>query len=192
MAFYDWNKDGKKDWQDDFIEYNIYKDSTGETNNSYGRSSGGGMSTLGAIVVTVGILLVLGLILQAFEPKCAHSGCDNKPAEGSSYCWLHKSRSYTTYSTTRSSTNSSSTSNTSPSSSGNYKSSTETSKSSGTTSQSGSNSVSSSSKKTYHDTYDDGYDDIYMDEDYDQDRYDKDSDYASGVDDAMDDMDEDW
>ena len=25
MAFYDWNKDGKKDVQDDFIEYNIYK-----------------------------------------------------------------------------------------------------------------------------------------------------------------------
>ena len=23
MAFYDWNKDGKKDVQDDFIEYNI-------------------------------------------------------------------------------------------------------------------------------------------------------------------------
>ena len=37
-----------------------------------------------------------------------------------------------------------------------------------------------------------GYDDIYMDGDYDDDRYDNDSDYADGVDDAMDDDDEDW
>ena len=29
MAFFDWNHDGKKDVQDDFIEYNIYKESTG-------------------------------------------------------------------------------------------------------------------------------------------------------------------
>lgn len=32
----------------------------------------------------------------------------------------------------------------------------------------------------------------YMDGDYDYDRYDKDSDYADGVDDAMDEFDEDW
>jgi len=35
----------------------------------------------------------------------------------------------------------------------------------------------------------DGYDDVYMDGDYDDDRYD---DYAAGVDDAIDDDDEDW
>lgn len=28
MAFYDWNHDGKKDFTDDFIEYNIYNEST--------------------------------------------------------------------------------------------------------------------------------------------------------------------
>lgn len=33
---------------------------------------------------------------------------------------------------------------------------------------------------------------IYMDGDYDYDRYDRDSDYADGVDDAMDEFDEDW
>ena len=33
---------------------------------------------------------------------------------------------------------------------------------------------------------------MYMDDDYDYDRYYKDSDYADGVDDAMDDLDEDW
>lgn len=43
-----------------------------------------------------------------------------------------------------------------------------------------------------YNSYDDGYDDIYMDDDYDYDRYYKDSDYADGVDDAMDDLDEDW
>ena len=37
----------------------------------------------------------------------------------------------------------------------------------------------------------DGYDDVYMDGDYDDDRYDSD-DYAAGVDDAIDDDDEDW
>ena len=41
-------------------------------------------------------------------------------------------------------------------------------------------------------SYDEGYDDIYMDGDYDYDRYDRDSDYADGVDDAMDEFDEDW
>ena len=41
-------------------------------------------------------------------------------------------------------------------------------------------------KKKNYDSYDDGYDDIYMDGDYDYDRYNKDSDYADGVDDAMD------
>ena len=35
--------------------------------------------------------------------------------------------------------------------------------------------------------YSDGYDDIDMQQDYDEDRYEKDSDYAEGVDDAMDD-----
>lgn len=47
-------------------------------------------------------------------------------------------------------------------------------------------------KKSTYDSYDDGYDDIYMDDDYDYDRYDRDSDYADGVDDAMDEYGEDW
>ena len=37
MALHDWNHDGKKDWQDNFIEYQIYKDCT--SNNSTPRSS---------------------------------------------------------------------------------------------------------------------------------------------------------
>lgn len=48
----------------------------------------------------------------------------------------------------------------------------------------------SANKPTYnsYDSYDDGYDDVYMDGDYDYDRYDRDSDYADGVDDAMDEL----
>ena len=46
-------------------------------------------------------------------------------------------------------------------------------------------------KNTY-DSYDDGYEDIYMDGDYDYERYNRDSDYADGVDDAMDEFEEDW
>ena len=52
--------------------------------------------------------------------------------------------------------------------------------------------IHSSPKISTYDSYDEGYDDIYMDGDYDDDRYDNDSDYADGVDDAMDDDDEDW
>lgn len=52
--------------------------------------------------------------------------------------------------------------------------------------------TSSTKKNNPYNSYDDGYDDIYMDGDYDYDRYYKDSDYADGVDDAMDDLDEDW
>lgn len=36
MAFYDWNHDGNKDFMDDYLEYNIYKKSTG--NNSSNSS----------------------------------------------------------------------------------------------------------------------------------------------------------
>lgn len=57
-----------------------------------------------------------------------------------------------------------------------------------------------STKKTYSseksnkkklsgwDSYDKGYEDVWLDDDYDWDRYQRDSDYADGVDDAM----EDW
>ena len=39
--------------------------------------------------------------------------------------------------------------------------------------------------------YDDGYEAIYYDGEYDPDRYDCDPEYAEGVDDAMDELDED-
>ena len=49
------------------------------------------------------------------------------------------------------------------------------------------------SHKTYntsYDSYDQGYEDVYLDDDYDDERYRIDSEYANGVDDAMED--EDW
>lgn len=42
-----------------------------------------------------------------------------------------------------------------------------------------------------YENYDDGYEAIYYDGEYDQDRYDRDPEYAEGVDDAMDELDED-
>ena len=61
MAMHDWNHDGKKDMVDNFIEYQIYKDVTGQKNEpSYTPSRGNGMSTFGAIVN-----VIAGLFLQA-------------------------------------------------------------------------------------------------------------------------------
>lgn len=59
MAFYDWNGNGKKDVGDDFIEYQIYKEST-SNHNHVSHSSGNGISTFGAILSVIG-----GLVLQA-------------------------------------------------------------------------------------------------------------------------------
>lgn len=42
MAFFDWDGNGKKDFADDFIEYNIYKECTKDDNdddNSYSSNS---------------------------------------------------------------------------------------------------------------------------------------------------------
>lgn len=47
MAFYDWNKDGKKDVQDDFIEYNIYSESMKNNNGNPNNNSGGRVFGLG-------------------------------------------------------------------------------------------------------------------------------------------------
>ena len=154
-----------------------------------------GSQNLILVLMVVGVLLVIGYIGAASEPRCIAAGCNNKQASGSSYCYLHKP--YSAY-TGKSYTHSRSSSSSSSKSSGSSKSST----SSGSSSSSSSSYKSSTKKSTGYqkkitydssdDGYDDGYDDIYMDGDYDYDRYDNDSDYASGVDDAMDEFDGDW
>ena len=65
MALYDWNHNGKKDWQDNYIEYQIYKNSTGQKNNSSYTPSNG-ISTFGAILSTVGGLFLGALIVALF------------------------------------------------------------------------------------------------------------------------------
>lgn len=68
MAFYDWNKDGKKDVQDDFIEYNIYKQSTQNNNNNNNNyRSNGGMSNFGAGFATVASIFIAAGILSVFN-----------------------------------------------------------------------------------------------------------------------------
>lgn len=63
MAFFDWNHDGKKDFTDDYIEYQIYKNSTENSNDNYTPSHGNGISTFGAIVATIGGLLLAAAIV---------------------------------------------------------------------------------------------------------------------------------
>ena len=72
-----------------------------------------------------------------------------------------------------------------------------TGKSYSSSSKSSSSSTKSSSGKSYrslnpYEHYDDGYEAIYYDGEYDEDRYDSDPEYAEGVDDAMDEFDEEW
>ena len=60
MAFFDWNHDGKKDVQDDFIEYNIYKESTGHSeNNGAGDASG----CLTFILIALASCFIMSLFL---------------------------------------------------------------------------------------------------------------------------------
>lgn len=153
--------------------------------NSFGQG-------LAVFLVVIGIFYIIGAISEASEPKCIKSGCDNKQATNSSYCYLHKpytggssshsSSSYSNKSTSSSSSSSHNNKSTAGSNASSYNSSTKKS----------STGTSSSKKSNTYDSYDDGYDDIYMDGDYDYNRYDRDSDYADGVDDAMDEFEEDW
>ena len=89
----DWNNNGKKDIQDDFIEYNIYTNSTGEPDHISRNHSSGGMSTFWAVICTLGILLFIGWITGSAEPKYAYPDCDNWPAGGSSYSSGYKNNS---------------------------------------------------------------------------------------------------
>lgn len=73
MAIYDWNRNGKKDIQDDYLEYNIYKQSTqnnnnyncndNHTNNNY--SSGCGISNFGAGCATFLTVVISACIAGA-------------------------------------------------------------------------------------------------------------------------------
>lgn len=183
MAFYDWNHDGKKDWQDNFIEYNIYKRSTGN-NDSLSRhsSSGGSGSTLGSIIAVIIVFIILGWIVNLFTPKCIVDGCDSEQMEGSSYCYYHKNSTWNRYYKSHTNgassyNNSTSKYNSSSSSSDSYSSSKNTSS---YNADSKSSDTSSSAKKSYTSNKDDDMYDAssYSDaEDFYYDNYDDFCDY---------------
>ena len=152
-------------------------------------------NSLGTIPAVIGVIAVIGLIGLALgegKEKCSKPGCDEERESGSSYCFWHdyfSSGSSSSYGNSGSSSSNYGSSSSSSSSS--------SSKYSGKGKSSSKYSNSSKSSKSYkYDTYDDGYEDVYENEDYDTDRYNKDNDYANGVDDAMDDLEEegelDW
>ena len=153
--------------------------------NSFGQG-------LAVFLVVIGIFYIIGAISEASEPKCIKSGCDNKQATNSSYCYLHKPYSGSSSSHSNSSYSNKSSSSSSSSSHNNKSTAGSNASSYNSSTKKSSTGTSSSKKSNTYDSYDDGYDDIYMDGDYDYDRYDRDSDYADGVDDAMGEFDEDW
>ena len=156
---------------------------------------------LAVFFAIVGVLFVIDSIGEANEPKCIKAGCDNQQASGSSYCYRHKpctgrnashrSSSYSTKSTDNKSTGNKSSGTTSKSSTSSSYHNKSNSTNNSSSYSSGIKKITTTTKNTY-DSYDDGYEDIYMDGDYDYERYDRDSDYADGVDDAMDEFEEDW
>lgn len=83
MALHDWNHDGKKDWQDNYIEYQIYKNATGQKNNSSYKPSNE-ISTFGAILSAVGGLFLGVLIVALF----AGDNVENVPVIITIILWI--------------------------------------------------------------------------------------------------------
>ncbi len=156
------------------------------------KKSSSEMSTGAALLLTLGCMLFIGWIISLTVPKCSMSGCDNEAREDSRYCYLHN-LSYESYGNPDYNAVYRASQNRKKSYTSKSSSSTSASSDSSSTSVSKStqNTYSSSSSKKYdpYESYDEGYDDVYMDDDYDWDRYWSDSDYADGVDDAMDEFD---
>lgn len=164
------------------------------------------MSTVEASLYTFGILFLILVILAALGvgdgSECAHYNCDNEVSHEGDYCYMHRPNTYKSYNNKKKYSSGSSYNGTgSNSSSGsNYNSSVSNLSSGSNNGNSGSssnshNTSSSTTNKKYNsnNSYDDGYDDVYMEDDYDWDRYREDDDYASGVDDALEDMEDgDW
>ena len=53
------------------------------------KNNENGMSTGAALLLTIGIMLFIGFLINASEPECSMSGCDRDAKEGSRYCYLH-------------------------------------------------------------------------------------------------------
>lgn len=59
VAVHDWNKNGKKDIQDDFIEYKIYQESI-KSNNGSDNSGCGAWGWIAVIVIFLSLLSKCG------------------------------------------------------------------------------------------------------------------------------------
>ncbi len=140
---------------------------------SYIKNNSFGGKILVAVII-VGILYIIGSAVDASKPKCAKSGCNNEQSSGSVYCFLHKQYENSSYKNSYSSTTRATTSVT-------------TREEPTTRAGKDNNSYKKNTSSNPYKSYDDGYDDVYMDGDYDDDRYNSDSDYADGVDDAIED-----
>ena len=96
MAFYDWNHNGKKDIQDDYLEYNIYKKST-ENNqnnsyNSYPKKSSNTWGTVGAAAFVIAFLYLFAWFGNTFggNNKCMEIGClEKRKSRDTLYCSEH-------------------------------------------------------------------------------------------------------
>ena len=83
--------DSSKDMLDDYMMYNMTTGGgSGENNHYRGKSS----FPLKGLIITVLIIIGIVILYDAVRPQCAHPGCDNSPAEGSSYCLIHDSKYY--------------------------------------------------------------------------------------------------
>ena len=123
-------------------------------------------------VITLCVLGLISVVIDANTPKCIKAGCNNERASGSSYCYIHKPYTYsgTTKSTSGSKSSGSTSSTGSVSSTSKSTSTTKSSGSSSKKSSSGSSTKKSGSsgalKKSYNDSCGDGYEDVYDNDDY--------------------------
>lgn len=142
------------------------------------------------VVIIVGILYIIGSVVDASKPKCAKAGCNNERSSGSVYCFLHKPYENSSYKNSYSSTTRSATESTTEVTTKTIERATTsvtTREEPTTRAWKDNGSYKNNTSGNPYKSYDDGYDDVYMDGDYDDDRYNSDSDYADGVDDAIED-----
>ena len=140
----------------------------------------------------------IGVAIGTHMQKCKHPGCDEVHMEGSKYCASHMSSDEwkqwrQSHCSSRSTSHTATTSTSVYYPSGSRTEESTHSGSNGNTTRRTNSSYSNTTNRTSsYDSYDDGYDDVYMDDDYDDYRYEHDAYYRDGVDDAIDEMEDDW
>ena len=88
MALYDWNKDGKKNCVDDYIEYNIYKKC--KNTDSYSSSGPGFFSILFIGYVILYVFVSIFGDACTPNPPCRDFECLEEQMDGSIYCEEHQ------------------------------------------------------------------------------------------------------